>query len=98
MNSLIYILTIILIIILFILGGYLLRHRKINLLTQKKVNNQYSIKLLSWIGSLLIILAVITLGVLLAQAMIFLVAMLIIDAILVTLLPFIILVFFPKNN
>ncbi|WP_281164683.1 hypothetical protein [Liquorilactobacillus sicerae] len=98
MNSLIYTLTIILIIILFILGGYLLRHRRFNLLTQQQVNNQSSIKLLSWIGSLLIILAVITLGVLLAQKIVFLVAMLIIDAIFVTLLPFIILIFFPKNN
>ena len=98
MNILIPILTIILIIILLILGGYLLKYRGKNFFGATTAKNQTASKLLGWSGYLLLILAAVTLFALLSLQMFFLVTMLVIDAIFVVLMPFIVLTFFPKSN
>ncbi|MFT9049759.1 hypothetical protein [Liquorilactobacillus nagelii] len=98
MNFLINLLAGLLAIILLILGLYLFKQRQTELFQQAAARNHGLKKLFQILGTVLIILAIATVATIFLKSVLWLALILIIDAIIVILVPFLLLAVFPQNR
>ncbi|MFT8393097.1 MAG: hypothetical protein ABF804_04210 [Liquorilactobacillus ghanensis] len=98
MNYLINILAGLLTIILLVLGLYLFKQRQTELFQQAAAKNHGLNRVFIILGTILIVLAILTAVAILLQSVLWLALILICDAVIVILVPFLLLAAFPQNR